>query len=77
MARSTEDARDTAERQIATRRNWRSRLRSLLSRALGQERRLVAYHLLALEEHGFVKSKCAIRTAKLEGEGDQGLHSHR
>jgi predicted transcriptional regulator len=33
---------------------------SELSRALGQERRLVAYHLLALEDRGFVTSKYVI-----------------
>ena len=33
---------------------------SELSRALGEERRLVAYHLLALEERGFVKSRYEI-----------------
>jgi len=31
-----------------------------LSRALGEERRLVAYHLLALEDRGFVTSKYEI-----------------
>lgn len=33
---------------------------SELSRALGEERRLVAYHLLALEDCGFVTSKYVI-----------------
>jgi DNA-binding transcriptional ArsR family regulator len=33
---------------------------SELSRAVSEERRLVAYHLKALEEHGFVKSKYQI-----------------
>ena len=33
---------------------------SELSRALGQERRFVAYHLLALEDRGFVTSKYEI-----------------
>jgi len=31
-----------------------------LSKALGEERRLVSYHLLALEEYGFVNSKYEI-----------------
>lgn len=31
-----------------------------ISKALGEERRLVSYHLLALEETGFVKSKYEI-----------------
>jgi DNA-binding transcriptional ArsR family regulator len=31
-----------------------------ISRALGAERRLVAYHLMALQEHGFVKSNYGI-----------------
>ena len=31
-----------------------------ISKALGEERRLVSYHLLALEECGFVKSKYEI-----------------
>ena len=33
---------------------------SELSRALSEERRLVTYHLMALEERGFVKSKYEI-----------------
>jgi DNA-binding transcriptional ArsR family regulator len=33
---------------------------SELSRAVSEERRLVAYHLKALEEPGFVKSKYQI-----------------
>jgi DNA-binding transcriptional ArsR family regulator len=33
---------------------------SELSRAMSEERRLVAYHLRALEERGFVKSKYQI-----------------
>jgi len=33
---------------------------SELSRALGVERRLVTYHLITLEERGFVKSKYEI-----------------
>jgi len=31
-----------------------------ISKALGEERRLVSYHLLALEEYGFVNSKYEI-----------------
>ena len=31
-----------------------------LSKALGEERRLVSYHLLTLEEYGFVNSKYEI-----------------
>jgi DNA-binding transcriptional ArsR family regulator len=31
-----------------------------ISRALGAERRLVAYHLMALQERGFVKSNYGI-----------------
>ena len=31
-----------------------------VSKALGSERRLISYHLLMLEEHGFVKSKYEI-----------------
>lgn len=31
-----------------------------ISKALGAERRLVSYHLLALEHHGFVNSKYEI-----------------
>jgi DNA-binding transcriptional ArsR family regulator len=31
-----------------------------ISKAMGEERRLVSYHLLALEECGFVKSKYEI-----------------
>jgi len=33
---------------------------SELSRAMSEERRLVTYHLVKLEEHGFVKSKYAL-----------------
>ena len=31
-----------------------------ISKALGEERRLVSYHLLTLEEHGFLSSKYEI-----------------
>lgn len=31
-----------------------------ISKAMGEERRLVSYHLLTLEEHGFVSSKYEI-----------------
>jgi DNA-binding transcriptional ArsR family regulator len=31
-----------------------------LSKAMGEERRLISYHLLTLEEHGFVDSKYEI-----------------
>jgi len=33
---------------------------NLISKAMGEERRLVSYHLLTLEEHGFVNSKYEI-----------------
>ncbi len=31
-----------------------------ISKAMGEERRLVSYHLLTLEEHGFVESRYEI-----------------
>ncbi len=31
-----------------------------ISKAMGEERRLISYHLLTLEEHGFVNSKYEI-----------------
>jgi len=31
-----------------------------ISKAMGEERRLISYHLLTLEEHGFVDSKYEI-----------------
>lgn len=33
---------------------------NVISKAMGEERRLVSYHLLTLEEHGFVKSEYKI-----------------
>ena len=34
-----------------------------ISKAMGEERRLISYHLLTLEEHGFVGSKYEISEA--------------
>lgn len=34
-----------------------------ISKAMGEERRLVSYHLLTLEEYGFVRSKYEISEA--------------
>ncbi len=34
-----------------------------ISKAMGEERRLISYHLLTLEEHGFVNSKYEISEA--------------
>jgi predicted transcriptional regulator len=48
---------------------------SELSRALSEEGRLVVYHLMALEERGFVKSRYEIsERPRARGKGAQGVH---
>ena len=46
-----------------------------ISKALGEERRLVSYHLLTLEEHGFLNSKYEIsEDAKSKGKAIRKYH---